>query len=124
MILKRNELIEVKIEDHVFPATGVGHLEGKKVKIKGAFVGETVSAKAFEIRADRAKGRYQGIIEKADYSVDPICPHFGKCGGCISQQIPLEKQRVFKEEEVLLLFKNKNPSPQSFPPSTTKSKTT
>ena len=114
MILKRNELIEVIIEDHVFPATGVGYLEGKKVKIKGAFVGETVSAKAFEIRADRAKGRYQSVVEKATYSVDPICPHFGKCGGCISQQIPLEKQRVFKEEEVLLLFKNNGIDPGSY----------
>ena len=114
MNLKRNELIEVFIEDHVFPATGIGYLEDKKVKIKGAFVGETVSAKAFEIRGDRAKGRYQGIVKKADYAVEAVCPHFGKCGGCISQQIPLEKQRRFKEEEVLGLFRNNGVDPGNY----------
>ncbi|MBR0575132.1 23S rRNA (uracil(1939)-C(5))-methyltransferase RlmD [Proteiniclasticum sp. BAD-10] len=103
--MKRNELIEVKIEDHSFPATGIGFLEGKRVKIKGAFVGETVSAKAYEIRQDRAKGRFQGRTSEAEYAVEAPCPHFGRCGGCISQQIPLEKQRQFKEEEVKKLFK-------------------
>ena len=94
----------MKIEDHSFPATGSGLLDGKKVKIKGAFVGETVLARAYQVRGDRAKGRYQGIVESASYSVEAPCIHFGKCGGCISQQVPLSIQRKFKEEEVLKLF--------------------
>ena len=102
--MKRNEVIEVKIEDHSFPATGIGMLEGKKVQVKGAFPGETVSARAHQVRADRAKGRYIGIIENAPYAVEPACIHYGKCGGCISQQVPLSLQRTFKEEEVKKLF--------------------
>jgi len=102
--LKRNEVIEVKIEDHSFPATGIGVLDGKKVKIKGAFVGETVSARAHQVRGDRAKGRFIGVVESAPYAVTAPCIHYGKCGGFISQHVPLEIQRKFKEEEVFKLF--------------------
>jgi len=106
--LKRNEVIEVKIEDHSFPATGIGVVDGKRVRIKGAFPGETVTARAHQVRGDRAKGRYMGIVENAPYAVKPPCIHYGKCGGCISQQVPLDLQRKFKEEEVMKLFTQNN----------------
>ncbi len=103
--MKRNEVIEVKIEDHSFPATGIGMVDGKKVQVKGAFVGEVIQCRANQVRSDRAKGRYMSLLEKAPYAVEPPCIHYGKCGGCISQQVPLEIQRKFKEEEVLKLFR-------------------
>ena len=106
--MKRNEVIEVKIEDHSFPATGIGVIDGKRVRIKGAFPGETVTARAHQVRGDRAKGRYMGIVENAPYAINPPCIHYGKCGGCISQQVPLELQRKFKEEEVMKLFTQNN----------------
>ena len=106
--MKRNEVIEVKIEDHSFPATGIGVIDGKRVRIKGAFPGETVTARAHQVRGDRAKGRYMGIVENAPYAVKPPCIHYGKCGGCISQQVPLDLQRKFKEEEVMKLFTQNN----------------
>ncbi len=106
--MKRNEVIEVKIEDHSFPATGIGVVDGKRVRIKGAFPGETVTARAHQVRGDRAKGRYMGIVENAPYAVKPPCIHYGKCGGCISQQVPLDLQRKFKEEEVMKLFTQNN----------------
>lgn len=103
--VKRNEVIEVKIEDHSFPNTGIGHVEGKKVQVKGAFPGEVVAARAHQVRGDRAKGRFIEVLEKAPYAVDAPCIHFGRCGGCISQQVPLPLQRTFKEEEVQKLFR-------------------
>jgi len=102
--MKRNEVIEVKIEDHSFPNTGIGHVEGKKVQVKGAFPGEVVAARAHQVRGDRAKGRFIEVLEKAPYAVDAPCIHFGRCGGCISQQVPLPLQRTFKEQEVQKLF--------------------
>lgn len=106
--MKRNEVVEVKIEDHSFPATGIGTIDGKRIRIKGAFPGETITARAHQVRGDRAKGRYMGIVENASYAVKPPCIHYGKCGGCISQQVPLDLQRKFKEEEVIKLFTQNN----------------
>ena len=102
--MKRNEVIEVNIEDHSFPATGIGLVDGRKVQVKGAFPGEVIECRANQVRSDRAKGRYMSLIQKAPYAVEAPCLHYGKCGGCISQQVPLAMQRTFKEEEVLKLF--------------------
>lgn len=103
--LKRNEVIEVKIEDHSFPATGIGMVDGRKVQVKGAFLEEVIQCRANQVRSDRAKGRYMSLTQKASYAVDPPCIHYGKCGGCISQHVPLPIQRNFKEEEVKKLFR-------------------
>ncbi len=102
--LKRNDIIEVKIEDHCFPAIGIGMVDGRKVQVKGAFLEEIIECRANQVRSDRAKGRYMSLVKKASYAVEPPCIHFGKCGGCISQQVPLPIQRNFKEEEVKKLF--------------------
>lgn len=102
--MKKNEVIEVKITGHMFPGTGTGIVEGRKVQVKGAFLGETVLARAHQVRSDRAKGRFIEVIEPAEYAVNPPCIHFGRCGGCASQQVPLSLQRTFKEEEVMKLF--------------------
>lgn len=103
--MKRNDVIEVKIIDHSFPSTGIGMVEGRKVQVKGAFLEEVVECRANQVRSDRAKGRYMSLLEKASYAVEPPCIHFGKCGGCISQHVPLKIQRNFKEQEVKKLFK-------------------
>ncbi len=103
--MKRNEVIEVNIEDHSFPATGLGMVDGRKVQVKGAFPGEVIQCRANQVRSDRAKGRYMSLVQKAPYAVEPPCIHYGKCGGCISQHVPLPIQRNFKEEEVLKLFR-------------------
>ncbi len=103
--MKRNEVIEVNIEDHSFPATGIGMVDGKKVQVKGAFPGEVVECRANQVRSDRAKGKFMSLVKSAPYAVVAPCIHYGKCGGCISQHIPLPIQRNFKEEEVLKLFK-------------------
>ncbi|SDI40418.1 23S rRNA (uracil-5-)-methyltransferase RumA [Proteiniclasticum ruminis] len=104
MNLKRNEVIEVKITDHSFPGTGIGLVAGKKVQVKGAYPGETVLARAHQVRSDRAKGRFMEVVSPAEYAVKAPCIHFGRCGGCASQQVPLTLQRTFKEEEVKKLF--------------------
>ena len=101
--MKRNEVIEVNIEDHSFPATGIGMVDGKKVQVKGAFPGEVVECRANQVRSDRAKGKFMSLVKSAPYAVVAPCIHYGKCGGCISQHIPLPIQRNFKEEEVLKL---------------------
>jgi 23S rRNA (uracil-5-)-methyltransferase RumA len=103
--LKRNQDIEVLIEDHEFPATGIAFLENRKIRIKGAFPGQTIHAKASKIHKDRADGRFIAVLKPAEYEVEAPCPHFVKCGGCISQNIPMELQEKFKEEEVMKLFR-------------------
>lgn len=71
---------------------------GKKVFIRYGLVGETVQAKITNQtsrleEADMIK--LQG--EAAESRVDPICPHFGVCGGCSLQHIHPDQQILLKQ---------------------------
>ncbi|MBW8381600.1 MAG: TRAM domain-containing protein, partial [Youngiibacter sp.] len=102
--MKKNELIEVKIESHEFPATGIGYQDGVKVFVKGAFPGQTVSARVSKNRNGKAEAKLRCVSEKAPYEIEAPCRHFGKCGGCISQNIPMDIQEKMKNDEVVRLF--------------------
>ncbi len=44
----------------------------------------------------RARGRLVVVRRKSAHSVEPRCPHFGRCGGCQWQHVSLEAQRIMK----------------------------
>ena len=106
--MKRGSDITVKIEAMEFPSTGIGICEDKKIYVKNAFKGETVKARVKKKREDYAEAKLIEVIEKADYEIEPICPHFNVCGGCSSQNLSYEKQLEFLSNEVKELFHNAN----------------
>ncbi|MEF9956192.1 MAG: 23S rRNA (uracil(1939)-C(5))-methyltransferase RlmD [Acinetobacter sp.] len=71
---------------------------GKKVFIRYALVGETVQAKITHQtsrleEADMLK--LDGVASKE--RIEPICPHFGVCGGCSLQHIHPDEQIRLKQ---------------------------
>ncbi|NAR35720.1 23S rRNA (uracil(1939)-C(5))-methyltransferase RlmD [Acinetobacter haemolyticus] len=72
--------------------------QGKKVFIRNALVGETVQAKITHqtTRLEEAEMlKLEG--EAATGRVEPICPHFGVCGGCSLQHIHPDEQILLKQ---------------------------
>lgn len=71
---------------------------GKKVFIRYGLVGETVQAK---ITNQTSRLEEADMIklegEAAEGRVDPICPHFGVCGGCSLQHIHPDQQILLKQ---------------------------
>ena len=90
---------QVKIYDIEFPNKGVGEWEGGRVVVKNTLPGQTVLA---DIKKKRKQyeGYLKGVIEKADYEVEPACPRFGTCGGCTYQNIDYKKQLEIKQKTV------------------------
>lgn len=102
--MKKGQEIEVLIDKTEFGAIGVGSLEDKSIYVKGAFPGQRVKMRISKKKKDYAEGKLVEVIEKAPYEIDAPCPHFGPCGGCVSQNLPYEKQLELKVEEVKELF--------------------
>ncbi|MBF8982067.1 23S rRNA (uracil(1939)-C(5))-methyltransferase RlmD [Lutibacter sp. B2] len=102
--MKKNDIVEVKIEDLEFPAKGIGALEGKKVYVKNSIPGQTVKVMIKKNRKDHAEGKLLEVIERADIEIDSFCEHFGLCGGCANQTIPYEKQKELKANLVKKLI--------------------
>jgi 23S rRNA (uracil1939-C5)-methyltransferase len=77
-------------------ADGIGQGPGGRVFVPFTLPGERV-----EIERNGERGRLVGILEPSPDRVAPICRHFGRCGGCALQMMPLSLTRAFKRELVV-----------------------
>lgn len=93
--------VVTRIESFAHDGRGVAHVDGRAVFIDGALPGETVSFRYRKIRKDFAEGQVAQVLEPSPVRVEPLCPHFGVCGGCSLQHLASESQ--IKEKQQLLL---------------------
>ena len=73
--------------------------QGKKVFIRYALPGETVEAQiTHQAKKLEEADTVQLIGEANPHRIEPICPHFGRCGGCSMQHIQPDEQIRLKQE--------------------------
>jgi len=102
--VKRNDIITVEIKDMEFGGFGIGYFEGKKVKIKGALLGQIIKAKVKKVKKDMVEGEIVEVMENSPLEKQSFCPHFGDCGGCIYQNVDYSDQLKIKEDIVKKLL--------------------
>ena len=64
--MRKGSTVQVKIDRTEFPSVGIGELEGKKIYVKGAFPGQTVSGKVKKKKEDFAELKLLSVDEKAE----------------------------------------------------------
>ncbi|MCR4531308.1 23S rRNA (uracil(1939)-C(5))-methyltransferase RlmD [Acinetobacter venetianus] len=102
----QNPIYTFQIEAFSHEGRGIAHYgthpdhpkekHGKKVFIRYALVGETVQAKVTHQTSRLEEAEMVKLeSEPAASRIDPICQHFGTCGGCSLQHIdPTEQIRL------------------------------
>lgn len=75
--------------------------EGKTVLVSGAVPGDTVNVRVKKSKSKYHEAEVTEILQKSPFRVDPVCSHFGVCGGCKWQNLDYEKQLYYKHEEVI-----------------------
>ncbi|MBK0062659.1 MULTISPECIES: 23S rRNA (uracil(1939)-C(5))-methyltransferase RlmD [unclassified Acinetobacter] len=71
---------------------------GKKVFIRYALPGETVRAKITHETKRLEEGELVELLsEPSSLRVPPICPHYGRCGGCSMQHMHPDEQIQLKQ---------------------------
>ena len=103
--MKKGDIIEVEIQDFIYPNTGIGYIDGLKVKVDRALKGQKVKAKIVKKNKERIVAKTVELIRKADYETDAHCSHFGECGGCFFQTVPYQQQVIMKGREVQRILK-------------------
>ena len=100
--MKKGQIIEGVVTKIDFPNKGIVSVEGeeKTVVVKNTVQGQKVRASINKIRKGKAEGRLLDVLENSSTEVDPLCPHFGACGGCTYQNLPYEEQVKMKEEQI------------------------
>ncbi|WP_310993641.1 23S rRNA (uracil(1939)-C(5))-methyltransferase RlmD [Aequorivita marina] len=74
--------------------------DGRMVFIKNAVPGDVVTVQTHKKRKSYYEGSVTSITKPSDKRVEPVCPHFGTCGGCKWQNMGYEHQLYFKQKEV------------------------
>lgn len=92
-------LADVTDLDH--DGRGVAHVDGKAVFIEDALPGERVEWRRHKSTRTFDEGRVLNVLEASPHRVEPRCPHFGVCGGCVLQHLSAEQQIVFKERQLI-----------------------
>ena len=105
-MVKKNDIVEVVIDEVLFPNKGRGKVSDTTVTVKNTVVGQKVLAKINKKKKSNVEGRLLEVLEKSPVEIEPKCPHFANCGGCTYQQISHEDELKLKENQVLKLFKD------------------
>ena len=99
-MLKKGQEIELIIGSLAFGANGVARAEDFVVFVNGALPGEKVLAKIYKKQKNHAEAKLIKVLAKSPFYVEPVCSHFGECGGCSIQHLDYQKQIEAKTSQV------------------------
>lgn len=93
------DITELRIERVGAQGDGIARVDGHDIYVPFTLAGERVTA-TFE--GDRA--RVDAIIEASPHRVDPVCHHFGVCGGCALQHMATDLYEGWKRDQIIIAF--------------------
>ena len=104
--LKKNDTVELLIEDINNLGAGVSHLEdGRVVFIRGAVTGDKIKAKIIKVNTNFAVARLEEIISASDLrETECFCTASESCGGCVYRHITYEHEKEIKKNYVKHAF--------------------
>ncbi len=74
--------------------------EGQVIFIPNVVPGDVVDVQTFKKRKSYFEGKAIKFHSFSEHRVEPICEHFGVCGGCKWQNMKYEQQLFYKHNEV------------------------
>lgn len=98
--IKKNEEYIINISGMGYDGEGIGKVENFTVFIPGAIEGETAKVKILSVKKNYGYGKLMDIIKPSEKRVAPVCPSFGKCGGCSIQHLDYSYQLQIKRKRV------------------------
>jgi 23S rRNA (uracil1939-C5)-methyltransferase len=91
----------VKVLDAGAKGVSVGKApDGKVIFITNVVPGDVVDVQTFKKRKAYYEGKAINFHEYSEHRTEPICEHFGVCGGCKWQNMKYEQQLFYKNNEV------------------------
>ena len=93
-------LNDVLIVDAGSEGMSVAKPEGRVVFVPFGVPGDVVDLEVFKKKKNYLEGRILRIKKPSDKRVNPVCQHFGLCGGCKWQQMDYHWQIYYKQKQV------------------------
>jgi 23S rRNA (uracil1939-C5)-methyltransferase len=103
--IKKNFVLEnLEVVDISTEGKAIAKHEGLVVFIEGAVPGDVVDVMVHRKKNSFAEGKVHQIIKLSEQRVNPVCEHFGTCGGCKWQNLSYKTQLEFKQKYVFDAF--------------------
>jgi len=87
----------VTIESLDNEGRGIAHVDGKVIFIEGALPGEQVEFSSYRRKPSYEQATATKVLRASSQRVEPVCPHFGVCGGCALQHLNVAAQTAAKQ---------------------------
>ncbi len=99
-MLKKNDLVQLTIEDIGTSGEGIGKMDGYTLFVKDAIIGDVVEAKVMKVKKNYGFARLMRVLSPSPDRVTPKCPLARSCGGCQIQEMAYPRQLLYKEDKV------------------------
>ena len=93
-------LEDVLIVDAGSEGMSVAKPEGRVVFIPFGVPGDVVDIEVYKKKKNYFEGRILRFKQYSDKRVEPVCQHFGLCGGCKWQHLAYQWQLYYKQKQV------------------------
>ena len=97
--------MNLKIEKLDDFGRGITYLDGKVTFVKNAVIGDIVDIVITKSKKKYNEAIIKKIVKPSDKRVEPICPYFNECGGCVLQNLNYDDGLLFKKDKVINYFK-------------------
>jgi len=99
---------EIELEIHTLTNLGVGlgRVDNWVVMVAFALPGERIRARVFRNHKNFSEADLIAILKPSPHRIEPVCPLFGRCGGCQYQNFQYEEQLAWKRRQVEELLRH------------------
>ncbi len=94
----KDQKVVLEISDLNHRGEGVGRVDGFALFVPGVLPGEKVRVRVTAIHKSYGEAELIDLIKASPNRSAPLCPYFGRCGGCQLQHLSYEKQLAWKEK--------------------------
>lgn len=92
--------LELRVDRLAYGGHGVARLNGFVVFVRRGLPGDLVRARVTRVKRSHAEATVLAVVEPGHDRVEPVCEHFGECGGCRFQDLAYEAQLDAKADHV------------------------
>ena len=99
--MKKGEIYEGNVQEVLFPDKAVVVTEdGEIAQVKYGIPGQKIRFRVKKKRKDKIEGTLLEVLEQSTDEETSACEWAGKCGGCLYQTLPYEKQLAIKKAQI------------------------
>ncbi len=98
--VRKNDIVTVEAVDLSVNGEGIGRYLGYTLFVPGMLPGEEAHVKVLKTGKSFGFGKVEKLVKASPERVEPLCPVFGKCGGCSLQHLSYEGQLSYKRSKV------------------------